>query len=206
MPNRDVCADNTGAETGFQTFINNSVALQDKELLSHSGVVRGSTESSQAITPLLPRYQDADAGHRSRSAGLVSRHTEVVFSDLDTAETMQPTQPPERSHEECVGHTNRVDIATTKPSVLLTKSGLGMSGVGNRNTIRPQIGRQLFRGYEAEQFRTTQDSSMFRPISPDSSRYRGVPQQMGSVDFRPPCTISHLHMNLGALYRLIWQS
>jgi len=88
MPNRDVCADNTGAETGFQTFINNSVALQDKELLSHSGVVRGPTQSSQAITPLVPRYQVADAGHRSRSAGLVIRPTEVVFSDLHTAETI----------------------------------------------------------------------------------------------------------------------
>jgi len=69
-----------------------------------------------------------------------------------------------------------------------------------------QIGTQLLQEHEFRPLRTTQDSSMFRPISPDSSRYRGVPQQMGSVDFRPPCTISHLHMNLGALYRLIWQS
>ena len=102
MPNRNVCADNTGAETGFQTSINNNVALQDKGLLSHSDVLRSPTESSQAITPLVPRYHVADAGHRSRSAGLVSRPTEVVCSDPDTAETMQPAQPPERSHDECV--------------------------------------------------------------------------------------------------------
>ena len=205
MPNRNVCADNTGAETGFQTSINNNVALQDKGLLSHSDVVRGPTESSQAITPLVPRYHVADAGHRSRSAGLVSRPTEVVYSDPDTAETMQPAQPPERSHDECVCYAHCVDMATSAISVLPTKSGLGVSGVGNQNTIRPQkefsvqgskdssqIRTQLFPKHKVAPIRTTQDSSMFRPVLPESSAFRRVSQPLRlPVVESPPHPSSH---------------
>ena len=84
-----------------------------------------------------------------------------------------------------VSNAKRVDTTATAISVLPTKSGLGVSGVGNQNTIRPQIRTQLFRGHESKQLCTTQDSSRFTPILPESSAYRGVPQQMGLVESRP---------------------
>ena len=106
MPNRDVCAANAGAEAGFQTSINDNVALQDKGLISHSGSVSCPflRSTSRAVTSLDSECRVADAGRRSRSAGLVRRPTEVVFSgDLDTAEAMQPAPPPGRLRTECVG-------------------------------------------------------------------------------------------------------
>jgi len=52
MPNRDVCAANAGAEAGFQTSMNDNVALQDKGLISHSGAVRRQAGSSRAVASL----------------------------------------------------------------------------------------------------------------------------------------------------------
>jgi len=161
MPNRDVCAANAGTEAGFQTSINDNVALQDKGLISHSGAVRRQAGSSRAVASLDSGCRVADAGRRSRSAGLVRRPTEIVFSgDLDIAEAMKPAPPPGRLHTECVGDVTCIDTANT------AISALGVSGVGNQNTIRTQ----LFREHESAPMRTTQDSTMFMPILAQSSR------------------------------------
>ena len=173
--------------------MNDNVALQDKGLISHSGTVRRQAGSSRAVASLDSGCRVADAARRSRSAGLVSRPTEVVFSgDLDTAEAMQPAPPPGRLHTECVGDVTCVDTPNT------AISALGISGVANQNTIRTQ----LFREHESEPLRAIQDSSRFIMIPAQSSAFRRVQQPVGLVESRPPLSAHELRRP----FRLIWQS
>ena len=78
----------------------------------------------------------------------------------------------------------------------VNQNTLGVTGVGAENTIQPQtafsiagtghIRLQLFREHELRPLRATQDSSMFTPILPDSSSYKGVAPQMNLAAPRLP--------------------
>jgi len=131
-----------------------------------------------------------------RSPTVTDFSTKTLKSKLgDTAETSINVDVGFQTPTSSDAESDSLPVGASASDI--NRSTLSVLGVGPDNITQLQsvpstqmthdFGRfraQLFQGHQS-QMRIAQDSSMFRPILPESSRYRRVPRQMGLVESRP---------------------